>query len=145
MEKIVTALLACLVFSSCVPSTPQARIERNPQQFAALGKREQSLVQQGKVAPGMSPDAVMLAWGPPDQRFQGSKNSKPTERWDYVGSRPVYFTDFYGFYATGYGPYGYRGYSGLGFGMGPEVAYVPYRVASIWFVNQRVDSWERAQ
>ena len=34
---------------------------------------------------------------------------------------------------------------GVGFGVGPEVAYVPYRVGSVWFINHRVDSWERAR
>ena len=80
--------------------------------------------------------------------FQGSKNGKTTERWDYAGSRPVTVTNFYGGYGYGYGPYGpygRYGYSGLGFGMGPEIAYVPYRIASVWFVNHRVDSWERAR
>ncbi len=33
----------------------------------------------------------------------------------------------------------------LGFGFGPEIAYIPYRVASVWFINNRVDSWERAR
>lgn len=34
---------------------------------------------------------------------------------------------------------------GLGFGMGPEITYIPYRVASVWFVDRKVDSWERAR
>lgn len=143
MKKIVTALLAGLLFSSCVPSTPQARIEQNPGKFAALGKNEQNLVRQGQISRGMSPDTVTLAWGYPDRRFEGYRNSKRSERWDYSGSRPVYTTSFYGGY--GYGRYGRRGYSGLGLGFGPEVTYIPHHLASVWFVNNRVDSWERAR
>ena len=143
MKKIITALLAGIVFSSCAPMTPQARIAENPEKFAALGKKEQGLVQQGQIARGMSPDAVLLAWGAPGRRFEGYKNSKTTERWDYIGSRPVYSSFYYG--GFGYGPYGRWGYSGLGFGAGPEVVYVPYRLASVWFINNRVDSWERAR
>ncbi len=141
MKNILAAILAGLVFPACAPSTPQARIERNPEIFAALGKKEQELVQQGQISRGMSPDAVVLAWGPPDQRFEGSKDSKPSGRWDYLGSRPVYSSNYFGGYR--YGLYGYPGYTNLGTAVGPDIAYLPYRLASVWFVNHRVDSWER--
>ena len=141
IKKIFTAQLVGLAFSSCVPSTPQARIAQNPQVFAALPKKDQSLVEQGQIARGMSPDAVMLAWGYPARSFDGFKDSKRTERWDYAGSRPVYTSTFYG--GFGYGSYGHHAYPGYGYGFGPEVTYIPYRVASVWFVNARVDSWER--
>ncbi len=143
MKKLLTALFAGLAFSSCVPSTPQARIAQNPQVFAALPKKDQHLVEQGQVARGMSPDAVMLAWGYPAQRYEGSKESKKAERWDYAGSRPVYTSTLHGGYGYGHGSYRHHGYPGYGYGFGPEVAYIPYRVASVWFVNSRVDSWER--
>ena len=146
MKKLLTALLAGLAVSSCVPATPQARIAQNPQVFAALPKKDQRLVEQGQIARGMSPDAVMLAWGYPARRFEGSKDSKRTERWDYAGSQPVYTSTFYGGYGYGYGPhghYGHHGYPVYGYGFGPEVAYIPYRVASVWFINSQVDSWER--
>jgi hypothetical protein len=148
MKKILAAILVGLVFSSCAPLTPQSRIAKNPDKFAALGKREQELVQQGQLSRGMSQDAVMLAWGPPDQVFEGSKDSKPAGRWDYFGSQPVYATNFFGAYGYGlggYGPYGRRGYSGVGFTLGPDIAYVPYRLASVWFIDHRVDSWERVR
>lgn len=140
MKKLLAALLAALAVSSCVPSTPQARIAQNPQVFAALPKKQQSLVEQGQIDRGMSPDAVMLAWGHPARSFEGSKDSKRTEQWDYVGSQPVYTSTFYGGYAYGYGHHGHPAYAS---GFGPEVTYIPYRVASVWFVNSRVDSWER--
>lgn len=148
MKKLLPSLFAGLLLASCAPSTPQTRIQQEPQKFAALGENHRRLVEQGQVARGMSTDAVYLAWGRPSGVFQGSKAGKATERWDYAGSRPVYVTSFYGGYGYGYGPYGrygHRGYSGFGYGLGPEVAYVPYRVASVWFINQRVDSWERAR
>jgi len=146
--KLLSILAIGLFIVSCAPSTPQTRIQQNPQKFAALGGKHQSLVQQGQITRGMTTDAVYLAWGAPANIFQGSKNGKLTERWDYAGSRPVQVTNFYGSYGYGNYPYGHRGrygYSGIGFGVGPEIAYIPYRIASVWFVNQRVESWERAR
>ncbi len=141
MKKLMPFLLVAVVFASCAPITPQARIEKYPEKFAALSERDKSLVQQGQITRGMSADGVLLAWGRPSQRYEGFKNEKAIERWDYAGSQPVYNSNFYGSY--GYGPYGR--YSGLGYGVGPEIAYVPTHLASVWFANNRVDSWERAR
>jgi len=144
MKHALIAIAAGLAFASCAPSTPQARIEKNPQAFSALSRKHQDLVKQGQLARGMSADAVNLAWGNADQRYEGSRDGKPAERWDYLGSRPVYSTDlFMGYGPYGYGPYG--PYSNYGYGIGPDVAFVPYRIGSVWFVGGRVDSWERAQ
>lgn len=89
----------------------------------------------------MSPEAVLLAWGSPANKSEGFRNGRDTERWEYAGTRPVYTTHFGGGYGRGfYGPYRY---SGVGMGLGPDVTYVPYRRASVWFVNGRVDEWER--
>lgn len=143
MKTLLSALFAAAVISSCAPMTPQARIERNPEKFAALPKSQQELVEKGLISRGMRPDAVYLAWGGPDRTFDGSKDSRSTQRWDYAGTRPVYTTNYFGgFGYNGYGPYGY---SGLGLGFGPDVAYIPYRVASVWFVDDRVDAWERVR
>jgi hypothetical protein len=147
MKLCIPLLLLCLVFPACAPSTPQARIEKYPEKFAALDKREQSLVAQGQIDRGMSGDAVMLAWGFPEQRFEGSSNSQLTERWDYATSVPVQTTGFvYGPYGFGNGRLGPRGrwvHPGAGIGLGPEIIYIPRRVASVWFIDKRVDSWER--
>jgi hypothetical protein len=148
MRKIAATLVFGSILASCAPSTPQGRIAKNPEKFAELNKKNQDLVQQGQIARGMAPDAVKLAWGPPAQRFEGSKNSKSTERWDYAGATPVFFNGYNGGYGYGYnglGPYGCAGYNSIGLGLGPEVAFVPYRLASVWFIDGRVDSWERAQ
>ena len=157
MHKFFTALALGLWLTSCVPSTPQARIQENPRKFSALSAKQQSLIQQGQICRGMSPDAVYLAWGSPSASFQGSQDGKNTERWDYAGSRPVQTASFYGAYGYGdypgyggygrygHGPYGRHGGSVVGFGFGPQVAYVPYRIASVWFIDQQVDAWERAK
>lgn len=136
---------AGLFIASCAPSTPQTRIQREPGKFEALNTKHRSLVEQGQISRGMPQDAVYLAWGRPSRILQGSKDGKNTERWDYAGSRPVYYTNFYGSYGGYYGPYRGRYYRGYGMAIGPEVSYIPYRIASVWFVGGRVDEWERAR
>jgi len=148
--KIFALVLVCGgLLVSCAPTTPQTRIENSPEKFVGLSQKHKALVRDGQIASGMPPAAVELAWGSPSRRFQGFKNQKASERWDYSDSRPVYTTSFYGGYGHGacmpYGRYGRRGYSTLGFGFGPEVEYIPEHVASVWFVGNRVDSWERVQ
>jgi hypothetical protein len=148
MKKIVSALMSAALLVSCVPATPQARIDRNPEKFAALSKKNQDLVGKGLISRGMTPEAVELAWGPPARRFEGSENSKSTERWDYAESTPVYLTGYTGGFGYGYnsiGPYGRGPYNSFGGGFGPQVAYVPYRVASVWFIDHRVHAWEQAR
>lgn len=145
MKNLLLALVAGLAVVSCAPNTPQARIEKSPEKFAALNQRDRELVERGELRRGMSRDAVWLAWGAPGQSYQGSKKGKQVERWDYIGSRPVYSSWIGG--GWGYGSYGYGfgryGYSALGVGFGPDVTYLPYRVASVWFENQQLDAWER--
>src|SRR5207248_11796404 len=64
--------------------------------------RQQQLVAQGQIAPGMSENAVWLAWGSPGQRVNGFARGHSTETWVYFG-----YTNAY--------PYGY-GYGGFGYG-----------------------------
>lgn len=142
MKKLVFAAVLGALLASCAPSTPQSRIQREPEKFEALGKNHQALVRNGRIERGMSQDAVYLAWGAPSRVFHGAKGKVVTERWDYAGSRPVYYDGFYGSYGRWYGPSRRYGY---GAAWTPEVAYIPYRIASVWFVDNRVDSWERAR
>lgn len=145
MKIFLTALVAGFIFASCAPMTPQARIDKNPVRFASLPKNQQNLVLQGQITRGMTPDAVELAWGAPSSRYSGTRGSHLTERWDYSGSRPIYVPNYYGGYGYGYGPYGRGPYSAVGFGIGPDITYIPYRIASVWFLDNRVDSWEHVQ
>jgi len=150
MKNLILVALVGLLHFSCAPSTPQARIEENPVAFSRLSHKHQDLVRQGRITDGMTPQAVEFAWGPPAERFQGTRNSKASERWDYIGTRAVYSNQFFGgFGFGGYGGnrhYGRRGYSDFGYlGLGPEINYLPYRVGSVWFVRDRVDSWERVR
>lgn len=146
MKKIPAALLLGLLVASCAPSTPQTRIARSPEKFAALTTSQQDLVQQGKISRGMPPAAVELAWGNPHSRFEGVRDRQATARWDYEGSRPVFTSSQFGTHGFGgFGTHGRGRYSAIGFGIGPDVTYIPHRIASVWFINDQVDAWERAR
>jgi len=137
------AISAVMLVASCAPSTPLARIQRQPEKFEALSAKHRELVERGQIDSGMSQDAVYFAWGSPSSVFQGSNNGRATERWDYAGSRPVFTNTFHGSYGRFYGPCRRGIHSGMGWG--PEVAYIPYRIGSVWFIDNRVESWERAR
>jgi hypothetical protein len=143
MKMLLLALSAGLIFASCAPSTPQARIQQQPEKFAALSQSHRQLVEQGRIDRGMSQDAVFLAWGAPSRTFQGSRDNRVSERWDYSGSRPIFTNSFHGSYGRFGGPCRSHGFSSVGWG--PDVAYIPYHIGSVWFIDNLVDSWERAR
>ena len=136
-----------MVFASCAPSTPEARIAAQPAMFERLPAKHQELVRRGQIDKGMNTDAVYLAWGRPSREYEGNENGASTLRWDYAGSTPVYSSSFYGGWGYGYGHgyYGRYGYPYHGYGFGPEVTYVPYRRATVVFRSGRVSSWERSR
>jgi hypothetical protein len=137
----VCSLCVALAAVSCSPSTPAARIAERPLAFEKLSDKHKGLVQRGEIAKGMDMSAVALAWGDPARRVEGIKGSRRMDRWEYDGARPVVTNTFFGGYGYGYyGPYRYRG---VGAGFGPEVVYVPYRKSTVWFINGKVDEWER--
>ena len=144
MKKLATVSFLALflgIVTSCAPSTPQKRIEERPQDFAKLSEKHKELVSKGEIIKGMSKDAVFFAWGKPADHAEGERNGKFSERWDYEGRHPVVSHHYHGGYSTGgCGPYDYSGYNA---GFGPEVTYIPYVRASVWFVEGRVDEWER--
>jgi hypothetical protein len=126
---------------SCAPTTPSYRISQRPLVFEKLSEKEKALVSRGEIANGMDKSAVALAWGTPSSTVEGLKGNRRTERWEYNGSKPVVTNTFFGGYRSGY--YGPCRYSGFGGGFGPEVTYVPYRKSAVWFINGKVDEWER--
>lgn len=128
---------AACALSSCSSVTPADRIAQNPVIFQSLTPAQQLLVQQGRIEKGMSPDAVILAWGAPDSQVQGEKDGRKTDRWIYNGYETVTVmsdsvTPFYGPYGW-YDPYYPR----------TSTAYVPTQRAYVEFVNGKVSSWEK--
>jgi len=50
-----------LIFGGC--ANPGHRISEHPEMYQSLPPRDQALVSQGQIRPGMTMDAVWLAWG----------------------------------------------------------------------------------
>ena len=101
---LTTTAAGTLFFAGC--STPQSRISNHPDLYNSLPPRHRELVAQGRIAPGMSRDAVWLAWGNPGQKVTGFARGNATESW-------IYFTTTTYGYGWGY-PYGYGRFGGWG-------------------------------
>ena len=88
-----------LLFTSC--GTPGTRISQHPDIYQGLSSHDQALVSQGRIRPGMTMDAVWLAWGTPEQKIPGYGRGRPTETWVYLRyeTPPSYGGPYY------YGPF----------------------------------------
>lgn len=74
-----------MLLAACSP-TPSDRIAKNMPAYEQLPKEHQAKVARGELEKGMSPMAVLLAWGEPEQKMAGRMNGKNTERWIYTRS-----------------------------------------------------------
>lgn len=109
--RFVAAALCLCLLAAC--STPSARIKRNQAVFDALSPAEQTLIREGKVGVGFTPDMVLLAVGDPDQSWIRTDAQGQSEVWTYTtydgqDGAPLY-RGYYHRYQGGY-PYFYDDY-----------------------------------
>ena len=142
MKFILYLSIPLIALLASCSTTPQSRIQKNPEMFLGLSPKHQTLVKEGKIDRGMSQTAVYLAMGHPDGKFTGNRTGRSYIRWDYSVLVPVYTSGFAGFYGAGRGYYGRGGYYG---GYYPSVTYVPAHGSSVYFRKGVVDGWERAR
>ena len=102
--------VSALIIASC--ETTDNRISKHPEIYQGLSASDQALVSRGQIRPGMSPNAVWLAWGSPERKITGNMRGHSTETWIYVN----YETAPYPYYGR---PWGY--------GFGGGVAFVRTR------------------
>jgi len=79
---LIFSVIALALFAGC--STPEARIQKNPEIFAKLSPSDQQLIREGKVGLGFSPDMVKLALGDPDRVFTRTDAQGTNESWSYT-------------------------------------------------------------
>jgi hypothetical protein len=96
---IFVITVGALILVGC--ATTQSRISQHPEIYQHLSARDQALVSQGQIRPGMTMDAVWLAWGTPDQEIPDNMGDRPTETWLYLRYQtpPSYGSPYY------YGPF----------------------------------------
>jgi len=125
VNKLFVGSLAALLLAGCAThSTVQSRKQERYAAYQALPADQKAAVDQGRLMPGMSMDAVYIAWGKPTQVISGGGPGGETVTWlyqhnylqetEYLGTRHVYY---------GYTPSSYVG-------------------AQVVFVNGVVSTWQ---
>jgi len=100
--------LGALFLAAC--STPDSRIQANPETFARLNPSEQALVKAGQVGIGMNMDAVKLALGDPDRVVRRTDAAGEPQIWHYI----TYEDNGVVLYTGYYHRFGRRGWGGWG-------------------------------
>lgn len=81
-RPVAPAVLCAAFLAAC--ATPAARIKRNQALFDTLPAAEQTLIREGKVGVGFTPDMVLLAVGDPGQRWTRTDAQGKSEIWSYT-------------------------------------------------------------
>jgi hypothetical protein len=81
------ALVICsLLVSSCATSSVESRKQERAAAYSALSPEDRQLVDQGQIKVGMSPDAVFLSWGRPDEVLENETREGHATIWLYTGT-----------------------------------------------------------
>jgi len=67
-------------------STIQSREQQRAAAYTAFPANIKALVNEGRIAAGMTPDAVYIAWGGPDQVLQSGNQHGEFTTWIYRGA-----------------------------------------------------------
>lgn len=136
MKPTASILAVALSLAACAP-TRQQRIAADPAAFNALPATQQVLVEQGRLALGMSKEAVRLALGEPATVMAGQgRSGREIELWVFQGRRQVYV------HPTGLGlGYDYYFRHGTWAAARGGVAHVPYVRTTVEFTDGEVSSW----
>jgi hypothetical protein len=81
-------LIAALFFVGC-SSTPETRVQKNPEAFERLSEEDKEKVLRGEIAIGFSRDAVLLALGDPDRTSTRTTAEGVFVNWAYQAQRLV--------------------------------------------------------
>jgi len=144
--RLVHLLALILLLSATACTTPlESRLERHQDYVRSLPPEDQVLLHQGRIRAGMSKTDVHIALGTPTSITERKENGRTTERWIYLGSRPVHRTAYAHRPPYYYHPYYYRHYPGYGYS-GPVTytEYIPTLRAVVEFENELVKSYEAA-
>lgn len=79
-------LLVLLLAAGCATSTIQSRERARAAAYASLSPQVKTLVNQGRIAVGMTPNAVYIAWGKPDEELHSGNQQGVKTTWVYRGA-----------------------------------------------------------
>lgn len=87
MKIVLLLLLSVMVLTSCSTSgTIQSREKEHAAAYVAFSPQTKALVSQGRIAVGMSPAAVYIAWGKPNEVIQSGDPNGVQTIWLYHGT-----------------------------------------------------------
>jgi len=67
MRIPILIILALMIIAGCATNSISSRKHERSDAFANLSTSQQNAVEQGRILPGMSTNAVYIAWGKPSQ------------------------------------------------------------------------------
>ena len=79
-------LILVLLAGCATPSTIESRRQAQAAAYASFSPETKALVDQGRIAAGMTTDAVYIAWGTPHDVLQSGNQSGEFTTWVYRGS-----------------------------------------------------------
>lgn len=142
-KLFLLAITAFLAVWTVGCSTPAARIRKNPETFARLTPDEQTMIRNGQIGLGFTPEMVRLALGEPDHIHTRTDQTGTSEIWSYTSDDTPDGIGFYGWYhRSGYwgwdGPfYPYPLYPGHGYGREQVDFRVVFQSEKVVAVEQR--------
>ena len=140
MKSFVLILVLALLAGGCATSTIETRKQERYSAYASLAPESRELVDKGQIKPGMTMDAVYIAWGKPSQIITEQTGTDANiTRWIYYGTTYREYR-FWNYHYYPYGRYGYHGYPTL------DYDYVPlsYVAGEVVFENGVVKRWRNA-
>lgn len=82
----ILALALVPFLNGCASSTIESRKGERALAYSALSSEERTLVDQGQIRVGMSPDAVYVAWGQPAQVLKSGDSTGEVTTWLYTAT-----------------------------------------------------------
>lgn len=123
---IILSILAILLVQACASSKTSLnrRIDQNGTLFHQKSFSEKQAITNGNIVPGMTRDAVYLAWGDPKQRLEGVEDGLTYEEWIYEKYSP-------------------KPNFSIGVGSGPGVGLKKSTTKTVRFVEGRVTDYQK--
>ena len=134
MKHAVWIVCLALVAAGCA-STIEKRRQEHAAAYAGLTPEFRAAVDQGQVKVGMSPEAVLIAWGKPSQVLTNESSQGTFVTWLYQGNRLKSYR-----YWTHHS-YMYDGYVWGHPYLATSYYPVEYVTAEVIFVNNLVSEW----